>query len=110
MVNTTANKTNYLQKSVRVVETRILGSRITLTITDVRVERVQEISEGDAMAEGCFNDTDPYWRPTYGDSDSGGCPSFKNSFEFLWDSINQKRGYGWDKNPLVWVVEFEVKP
>lgn len=86
------------------------ASRITLTITDVRVERVQEISEGDAMAEGCFNDTDPYWRPTYGDPDSGGCPSFKNSFEFLWDSINQKRGYGWDKNPLVWVVEFEIKP
>ena len=29
------------------------------------------------------------------------------AFENLWDSINVKRGYGWDKNPWVWVIEFE---
>lgn len=84
------------------------ASRIQLEITDVRVQRVQEISNEDAQCEGCFGDVDPYWRPTYGDPDSGGYPSFKNSFEFLWDSINSKRGYGWDKNQWVWVVGFEV--
>lgn len=38
-------------------------------------------------------------------------PYYNNIVEFsiLWDSINTKRGYGWDTNPWVWVVEFKVK-
>jgi len=31
-------------------------------------------------------------------------------FEALWDSLNAKRGYGWDKNPWVWVIEFRRLP
>lgn len=82
------------------------ASRITLEITDVRVERVQEISEEDARAEGCSDDEDPGWRPTYNDPDSGGQPSCRRTFEWLWSSIYNAKGFGWDANPWVWVIEF----
>jgi len=67
-------------------------SRITLEITDIRVERVQEISVEDALAEGIVHRT-------------MNCPRME--FAQLWDSINAKRGYGWDENPWVWVIEFK---
>ena len=73
------------------------ASRITLEITAVRVERLQDISRGDCMAEGCpfpniANETDP-----------------KKWYADLWRSINGDDA--WDKNPWVWVVEFkQVKP
>lgn len=73
------------------------ASRIILEITGVRVERVQAISEEDAYAEGrSLNDEcDPVSRP-------GG-----NWFRKLWDSLNAKRGFGWDVNPWAWVIEFK---
>jgi hypothetical protein len=82
------------------------ASRITLRITDVRVERLQDISEADARAEGCSAEEDPDWRPSFADPDSGGSPTFVKSYRALWDHIN---GPGsWDANPWVWVVAFEV--
>jgi len=79
------------------------ASRITLEVTGVRAERVQEISEEDAKAEGvtAWHPRDPsiVFRPE---------GSYRNGFHQLWDSINAKRGYAWDSNPWVWVVEFEV--
>jgi hypothetical protein len=71
------------------------ASRITLEIISVSVERVQEINRGGAMDEGC-----PF--PNMADGDNP-----RDWFRDLWDSINAKRGYGWDKNPWVWVVEFK---
>jgi hypothetical protein len=68
------------------------ASRITLEITDVRVERVQDITDEDALAEG----VDP----------DGYIPRVQ--FHKLWNSINEKRGYGWDVNSWVWVIEFKV--
>lgn len=67
------------------------ASRITLEITDVRVERLQEITEAGAKAEGCKADN--YCSP-------------RGSYSLLWDKINAKRGYSWASNPWVWVVEF----
>lgn len=75
------------------------ASRITLLLTDVRVERVQEISGADCVSEGA-------WRTE--DVALGRSGEAIEAFRALWDSINAKRGYGWDVNPWVWVIEFEV--
>jgi hypothetical protein len=73
------------------------ASRITLEITVVRVERVQDISEADAYAEG----VDPDWTGS-----QGNCP-YTAAFANLWHGLNAKRGYGWDANPWVWVLTFK---
>ena len=67
------------------------ASRITLEVVSVRVERVQDISHRDAIAEGVAARV---------------VPLSQNAFAHLWDSINAKRGYSWDSNPFVWVIEF----
>ena len=77
------------------------ASRITLEVTDVRVERVQDISDLDALAEGI----QVIGRTEVNDLSRG---KFRHAFRALWDSINAKRGHGWDKNPWVWVVQFRV--
>ena len=86
------------------------ASRITLEITGVRVERVQEISEADAHAEGCgtmLNESgNAGWSAWPAPPPPWSGYSFRNTFRHLWDTINAKRGYGWDANPWVWVVEF----
>ena len=75
-------------------------SRITPRVTGVRVERVQEITEDDAKAEGAALAYDGDYSPHQGFNHRGG-------FMALWDSINAKRGFSWDANPWVWAVEFE---
>lgn len=77
------------------------ASRLTLQIVSLRVERVQKISEADSMAEGA-----PLGRILgYG---RAGRKSHREGFILLWDSINEKRGFGWDSNPWVWVIEFKI--
>jgi len=66
------------------------ASRLTLTITDVQVERVQEITPADKEAEGL-------------NEDQGYGPA---AFESLWNQINGKRGYSWESNPWVWVISY----
>jgi len=69
------------------------ASRITLEITGVRLERLQEISDADALAEGC----------SAADMKSGDC--LASVYARLWDQIN---GPGsWAANPWVWVIEFK---
>lgn len=88
------------------------ASRITLRITDVRVERLQEISEADTVAEGLTswsNEKQP-GVTHYGIAmvDEVWSTDPRLVFSRLWDSINAKRGYGWGANPWVWVVSFAV--
>lgn len=87
------------------------AARILLEITDIRVERVQDISENDAISEGIemvseFELLGNFYA-NYGKEDIGTALHPTNSFRTLWNSINAKRGYGWDVNPWVWVVEFK---
>lgn len=78
-------------------------SRLTLEIKNVRVERVQEISEDDARREGV-----DAWFPKSPELlryvQEGG--SYRNGFHEQWDDLNAKRGYPWSSNPWVFVIEF----
>jgi hypothetical protein len=72
------------------------ASRLTLEITSVRVERLQDISRGDAIEEGC-----PFQNLAAG-------PDPRRWYADLWESIN---GAGsWAKNPWVWAIEFKRVP
>lgn len=78
------------------------ASRLTLEVKAIGLERLQEISENDAKAEGI----NPICVDTFGDANDYRYIAGPGGFMDLWDSINAERGYGWDKNPLVWVIEF----
>lgn len=69
------------------------AARIWLKVTNVRVERLQDMTDDDAEAEGCFDYT-----------------STALGFPDVWDSTIKKSdldSYGWTANPWVWVIEFE---
>lgn len=68
------------------------ASRLTLEVTGVRVERVQEISEEDALAEGVQPGGDMRWNPV-------------QAYKALWASIHGPSS--WESNPFVWVIEFK---
>lgn len=87
-----------------------IASRLTLAVTEVRVQRLQDISEQDAKAEG-------YWENGKG----YGCFGLPKRFERtemtqdarsayieLWDRLNDARGYGWKENPWVVALTFDV--
>jgi hypothetical protein len=78
------------------------ASRITLEVKRVWVERVQDISAGDAKSEG---DIERSGRLEY---HNHGAECHKRWFRWLWDSIYAAKGFGWEENPLVWACEFEV--
>jgi hypothetical protein len=72
-------------------------SRITLEIVSVRVERLNDISEQDAKAEGC--------EPSEKVEMKDGSPCYSLPYRILWEHIN---GVGsWEKNPWVWVISFK---
>ena len=84
------------------------ASRILLEVTDVRVERLQDISEDQCIAEGIEGCVPGCQSPYDGD----GAPecdcmnlSYEESFQALWSSINGAKS--WSANPWVWVVEFK---
>jgi hypothetical protein len=75
-----------------------VAARIWLKVTDVRVERLQEITEVQAQAEGCNSGML-----------TGECTA-RGQFEDLWNSTIKKPDldrYGWSANPYVWIIEFE---
>lgn len=104
------------------------AARLFLKVKSVRVERVQDISELDARAEGVSpcrwyippDDPNEGYQLqnftedelVYLDGIGLGCYrkadiSWRNDFANLWNSVYEKRGNGWDANPYVWVTEFE---
>lgn len=84
------------------------ASRITLEITNVRVERVQEISYEDALAEGVMaldDETKDLAARFYGSATRPvGAVDY---FRLLWNKLNNGRDLGWDKNPWVWALSFK---
>ena len=72
-------------------------SRITLEISDVRVQRLQDISEEDALAEGIGD-----WEMMGGVNAETPISAYRN----LWESINGKK-YPWASNPGVWTLTFK---
>lgn len=81
------------------------ASRITLEVTDIRVERLQAISEEDAKAEGIWKYGDETCWKIYTPTTSFGTSDPRRSFESLWTSINGADS--WGLNPWVWVVSFK---
>lgn len=81
------------------------ASRLTLTVTDVRVQRLQDISEGDAIAEGC----DPVHVAPGGSTGnpSDGWLSYSEGFRTLWNSLHGPDA--WDANPWVVALTFTVQ-
>lgn len=71
------------------------ASRLQLLVKEIRVDYVQNITRDEIIAEGT---------PNYG---AFLCGYSEMNFISLWDSINKKRGFGWDLNPWVWIVVFK---
>ena len=81
------------------------AARIFLKVTNVRCEKLQDISEGDSISEGVeLFDSNLY--KDYEDKKSPGLGKARVSFATLWDSINAKK-HPWESNPWVWVYDFE---
>lgn len=97
------------------------AARLWLRITDVRVERVQDISEADAIAEGVsipvdsdgnmlIQITGEYLPVNYTEkkyTESSESEIIRAHFAALWDSLNAKRGYPWSMSPWVFALSFE---
>lgn len=75
------------------------ASRITLAIETIRVQRLGEISEEDAIAEGvdAVSVEKVQRQATW---------TRRSDYRQLWDKLNARRGFGWATNPWVWVIEF----
>jgi hypothetical protein len=91
------------------------ASRLTLAVTDVRVQRLQDISEADAEAEGiqrialCGVPGGSWKSYDPNHASHVGWVLAVQSYQSLWDSLNEVRGYGWDTNPWVLAVTFSVE-
>lgn len=91
------------------------AARIWLKVTDVRVERLQEITEEQAKAEGVTYEQAgeagyERWTPSFYDPDSGGEPWYVGAYAWIWNSTIKKSDldrYGWDANPWVFVISFK---
>lgn len=96
------NRTDYGGPWKPGIHMRRSDSRLTLRITDVRVERLQDISEADAQAEGAarlvMDDEGKFY-----ERDDG---AYRMGFYGVWEHINGKRA-PWDSNPWVWCLSFD---
>lgn len=82
------------------------ASRISLKVTAVKAERLQDITEEDAVAEGyeahrAHRDYAMMHYHPY-------AATARDNFSYSWDTINKDKGWGWSENPYVWAVTFEL--
>lgn len=86
-------------------------SRLTLTVTDVRAQRLQEISEADAEAEGCVWDSadghDVWYVPGAQTPRNGATAA--ECFSILWKTLHTKPGQRWEDNPWIYGLTFDVR-
>lgn len=83
------------------------AARIWLKVTDVRVERLQDITEAEAILEGAINNIAFIHSP---DNEYDCIHTARDHFIDIWNSTIKKSDtdkYGWNANPWVWVIEFE---
>lgn len=90
------------------------ASRITLIVTEVRVQRLQEISVEDARAEGIPEFAGDAFRLGLVEDNSSAWHDWDNrssveNYRSLWNSLNADRGFGWDANPWVAAYTFTVQ-
>jgi hypothetical protein len=78
------------------------AARLFLEVTSIKVEQLQDIGEADAIAEGLKHNCPSDCPPCGGTN----CTDYIVAYHNLWDKINAKRGYSWESNPWVWVIEF----
>lgn len=87
------------------------AARIWLKVTNVRVERLQEITDEQAKREGIQYDECPTGFTWKQETDMHNCYTTPiGAMQALWNSTIKKSdldGYGWDANPWVWTIEFE---
>lgn len=86
-------------------------ARIFLKVTDVRIERLQDMDVDDAINEGAWGNGTPHlpFSLLYAEHPNVPCNAIA-SFAHIWDSTVKKQDldrYGWEANPWVWVIEFE---
>lgn len=88
------------------------ASRLTPEVTEIRVQRLADISEEDARAEGAPENESHFDCPMTADGPPMRLNGARSAFARLWDSINAKRpGCAWAANPWIWAVSFaEVRP
>jgi hypothetical protein len=92
------------------------ASRITLRVTGVRCQRVRDITEDDAVSEGMPSydgwmtreHRELAWKASVEKTKPPRDFPPRRRFAHMWDSLNKKRGLGWDDDPWVWAVGFEV--
>lgn len=89
------------------------ASRILLEVERVGVAYLQEITNEDAVKEGVIDDAWLEWRDDVRNYAPPGSTvqDERGKYQQEWDKLNAKRGYAWDSNPLVWVIDFKrIKP
>jgi hypothetical protein len=84
------------------------AARIRRRVVSVTVERLQDITEADAVREGVERDERGWLNPRRNRANSTATVhSARQAFRLMWDDVYGSRGLGWDVNPWVWPIEFE---
>lgn len=99
---------DYKGKWVPSIFMPVRNARLFLTITNVRIEKLQEITEQDAITEGVLQVANFYYKSYSKTLKRPWVETAKESYRTLWDSKNYKGENSWKNNPWVFVYEFKI--